>query len=43
MPIGGVCAEIGVWEGDFSLRILEITRPRELQMIIRKAAGGKVE
>ncbi len=33
MPKGGVAAEIGVWEGKFSERILEITAPRELHLI----------
>ncbi len=33
MPAGGVCAEIGVWEGDFSARILEINKPRLLHLI----------
>lgn len=33
MPRDSVCAEIGVWEGDFSERILEIVKPRELHLI----------
>jgi hypothetical protein len=33
MPVGGVCAEIGVWEGDFSARILEINKPRLLHLV----------
>jgi len=33
MPKGAVAAEIGVWEGGFSARILEITEPRELHLI----------
>ena len=33
MPKGGRCAEIGVWEGDFSGEILNITKPRELVLI----------
>lgn len=30
---GGVCAEIGVWKGDFSRRILDFLRPKELHLI----------
>ena len=30
MPKGGRGAEIGVWEGDFSAEILNITSPSEL-------------
>jgi len=33
MPKESVCAEIGVWKGDFSQRILEITSPSELHLI----------
>ena len=33
MPENGVCVEIGVWKGDFSDRILRLTRPRELYLI----------
>lgn len=33
LPKGGVVAEIGVWEGDFSQRILDICRPAELHLI----------
>jgi hypothetical protein len=33
LPKGGVVAEIGVWEGDFSQRILDICQPRELHLI----------
>jgi hypothetical protein len=33
LPKGGVVAEIGVWEGNFSTRILEICQPRELHLI----------
>lgn len=33
MPKGGIAAEIGVWEGNFSEKILAITEPRELHLI----------
>lgn len=33
LPKGGAVAEIGVWEGRFSKRILEICAPRELHLI----------
>jgi hypothetical protein len=33
LPKGGVVAEIGVWEGDFSQRILDICQPSELHLI----------
>jgi hypothetical protein len=33
MPRHGVCAEIGVWKGDFSERILRVTQPRELHLV----------
>ena len=33
MPTGGTCAEIGVWEGDFSARILEVNEPRLLHLV----------
>lgn len=33
LPKGGVVAEIGVWEGGFSQRILEICDPAELHLI----------
>lgn len=33
LPTGGVCAELGVWKGDFSARILEVTRPARLHLI----------
>src|SRR5205823_1697402 len=33
MPEHAVCAEIGVWRGDFSARILKITQPRVLHLI----------
>jgi Methyltransferase domain len=33
MPRHAVCAEIGVWKGGFSERILKMTEPRELNLI----------
>lgn len=33
VPQGGACAEIGVWKGAFSAKILERTRPRRLWLI----------
>lgn len=33
LPKGGAVAEIGVWEGAFSRRILDICEPRELHLI----------
>lgn len=33
MPKGGIAAEIGVWEGNFSEKILEIADPKELHLI----------
>lgn len=30
---GGVCAEIGVWQGDFAAQILETCRPLKLHLI----------
>jgi hypothetical protein len=33
LPRNAVCAEVGVWKGDFSQRILAVTRPRELHLI----------
>jgi Methyltransferase domain len=33
MPKDGVCAEIGVFRGEFSREILRVTKPRELHLI----------
>ena len=33
VPSGGICAEIGVWKGDFSQRILDAVDPAELHLI----------
>jgi hypothetical protein len=33
MPKGAIVAEVGVWEGGFSHRILEICEPKELHLI----------
>ena len=33
MPQGGVCAEIGVWKGDFSDLILRYANPKSLHLI----------
>lgn len=33
MGKGGICAEIGVWKGDFSQRIVRWCRPKELHLI----------
>jgi hypothetical protein len=33
IPHGGMCAEVGVWRGDFSARILELARPSQLHLI----------
>jgi hypothetical protein len=33
LPTGGAGAEIGVWKGDFSARILEVVRPSRLHLI----------
>ena len=33
IPKGGVGAELGVWQGDFSARILQIAEPSRLHLI----------
>lgn len=33
MPKNSVCAEIGVWKGDFSRRIIKLTSPSKLHLI----------
>ena len=33
MPSHAICAEIGVWEGDFSRRMLDRTQPAKLHLI----------
>ena len=33
MPRSAVCAEIGVWKGDFSMRIQQVTSPKKLHLI----------
>jgi Methyltransferase domain len=33
LPKGGIAAEIGVWEGKFSEKILQIAQPKELHLI----------
>jgi hypothetical protein len=33
VPPQAVCAEIGVWKGDFSERVLKLRRPRELHLV----------
>lgn len=33
MPTNAICAEIGVWQGDFSAQILSETRPAKLHLI----------
>ncbi len=32
-PRGGVCAEIGVWRGDFAAKILRVARPSKLHLV----------
>jgi hypothetical protein len=33
MPKHSICAEIGVWQGDFSKRILQVVAPKTLHLI----------
>jgi len=33
VPKGAACAEIGVWKGDFSARILSVVRPSKLHLV----------
>jgi hypothetical protein len=33
VPEGAVCAEVGVWKGDFSEKILRTVKPRELHLV----------
>ena len=33
VPAGAICAEIGVWKGDFSQRILDTVAPTELHLV----------
>jgi hypothetical protein len=33
IPQGGVCAEVGVWKGTFSRKILDVTKPSKLHLI----------
>ena len=33
MPKSAVCAEIGVWKGDFSMRIQNLTSPKKMHLI----------
>ena len=32
-PADAVCAEIGVWKGDFAAQILDVVRPRKLHLV----------
>jgi hypothetical protein len=42
LPTGAVCAEIGVWNGDFSERLLSVTRPARLHLVDPwQAIGGE--
>lgn len=33
IPIGSICAEVGVWKGDFSAQILKVVSPKKLYLI----------
>jgi len=33
LPKGAVCAEVGVWKGDFSQRVVDAAQPRELHLV----------
>jgi hypothetical protein len=33
LPAGSVCAEIGVWKGDFAAEILRVVRPTRLHLV----------
>lgn len=42
LPKGAACAEVGVWKGDFSARILDVVKPRKLHLIDPwQAVGGE--
>jgi len=33
LPKGGICAEIGVWRGDFAEQMLRIVQPKQLHLV----------
>jgi predicted O-methyltransferase YrrM len=41
MPKGGVCAEVGVAEGDFSREIIDLLQPAKLYLIDLWSAGSE--